>query len=285
MLVEIGIHISIRILPTEFLLDIGCPRHEQFQFFVGLVFLQVRQLHQHMLEISKRFNTVCLCTFHQGIHNGAGLSSFCGIAEQPVLSAKGKGADGVLCQVVGDRHFAIAQKCRKRLLLVQAIAYRFLQFASLFRMDCFQPRIILLQKGQFLVLAVFLAIFWFIGSAFPLLCKQLVAVLEANGGLAYRKAGYSKKFRAEHEADILLHQTAKKAFDELGMKKLPTVKSLQTEYAELMAQKKAAYSGYRQARDEMKELLTVKANVDRIMGYEEEKQTEKDHSQEQRQGR
>ena len=103
--------------------------------------------------------------------------------------------------------------------------------------------------------------------------------------VAYRKAGYSKKFRAEHEADILLHQTAKKAFDELGMKKLPTVKSLQAEYAELMAQKKAAYSGYRQARDEMKELLTVKANVDRIMGYEEEKQTEKDHAQEQSQGR
>lgn len=103
--------------------------------------------------------------------------------------------------------------------------------------------------------------------------------------VAYRKAGYSKKFRAEHEADILLHQTAKKAFDELGMKKLPTVKSLQTEYAELMAQKKAAYSSYRKARDEMKELLTVKANVDRIMGYEEEKQTEKDRSQEQNQGR
>ena len=103
--------------------------------------------------------------------------------------------------------------------------------------------------------------------------------------VAYRKAGYSKKFRAEHEADILLHQTAKKAFDELGMKKLPTVKSLQAEYAELMAQKKAAYSGYRQARDEMRELLTVKANVDRIMGYEEEKQTEKDHAQEQSQGR
>ena len=58
--------------------------------------------------------------------------------------------------------------------------------------------------------------------------------------VAYRKAGYSKKFRAEHEADILLHQTAKKAFDELGTKKLPTVKSLQAEYAELMAQKKGS---------------------------------------------
>ena len=30
----------------------------------------------------------------------------------------------------------------------------------------------------------------------------------------------------------------------------------------------------------MKELLTVKANVDRIMGYEEEKQTERDYAQE-----
>ena len=33
--------------------------------------------------------------------------------------------------------------------------------------------------------------------------------------VAYRKAGYSKKFKAEHESEILLHQTAKKAFDEL----------------------------------------------------------------------
>ena len=36
--------------------------------------------------------------------------------------------------------------------------------------------------------------------------------------VAYRKAGYSKKFRAEHEADILLHQTAKKAFVALTQK-------------------------------------------------------------------
>lgn len=37
--------------------------------------------------------------------------------------------------------------------------------------------------------------------------------------VAYRKAGYSKIFLAEHEADILLHKAAKKAFDELGAEK------------------------------------------------------------------
>ena len=85
---------------------------------------------------------------------------------------------------------------------------------------------------------------------------------------AYRKAGYSKKFKAEHESEILLHQAAKKFFDETGLKKLPTVKGLQTEYAALLAEKKSAYAEYRKARDEMKELLTVKANVDRLMGYD-----------------
>lgn len=64
----------------------------------------------------------------------------------------------------------------------------------------------------------------------------------------YRKAGYSKKYLAEHESDIILHKAAKKAFDELGLKKLPTVKTLQTEYAALLAEKKSAYAGYNAAQ-------------------------------------
>ena len=86
--------------------------------------------------------------------------------------------------------------------------------------------------------------------------------------VAYRKAGYSKMFLAEHEGDILLHKTAKKHFDGLGLKKLPTVKTLNAEYAALLAEKKAAYGEYRNAREDMKELLTAKANIDRILGKE-----------------
>lgn len=84
--------------------------------------------------------------------------------------------------------------------------------------------------------------------------------------VAYRKAGYSKKYLAEHEDDILLHKAAKIAFDELNVIKLPTVKNLQAEYSALLAEKKVAYADYRKACDEMKELLTVKANVDRLLG-------------------
>lgn len=89
-----------------------------------------------------------------------------------------------------------------------------------------------------------------------------------NTYAAYRKAGYSKKFRAEHETDILLHQAAKKAFDELGYgkgKKIPTVASLRSEYATTLDEKKKAYAGYRQAKADMRELLLVKENVDRLL--------------------
>ena len=99
--------------------------------------------------------------------------------------------------------------------------------------------------------------------------------------VAYRKAGYSRKFREEHEQEILLHQAAKNAFDEMGVKKLPKVKDLQAEYAKLLEEKKKTYAEYRRSREEMRELLTAKASVDRLLKMDEEqkKEQEKDHGQ------
>lgn len=89
----------------------------------------------------------------------------------------------------------------------------------------------------------------------------------------YRKAGYSKKYLAEHEADIIIHKAAKKYFDGLGLKKLPTVKSLNAEYTALLAQKKAAYAEYNAAKKEQRELLIHKANVEQILGLGEQEKT------------
>lgn len=65
------------------------------------------------------------------------------------------------------------------------------------------------------------------------------------------------------------------------MKKLPKAKELQAEYAELLADKKKAYAEYRRSREEMRELLAAKANVDRLLKMEAEHdaQKEKDHDQ------
>jgi len=112
--------------------------------------------------------------------------------------------------------------------------------------------------------------------------KELDAKLTANADLQkhivtysktrqtyieYRKPGYSKKFRELHEADIILHQASKKFFDDLGYgkgKKLPTITSLRNEYAPLLEEKKKAYREYRQAKIEMRDILTAKQNVDRL---------------------
>ena len=83
--------------------------------------------------------------------------------------------------------------------------------------------------------------------------------------VACRKAGYSKEFYEAHTADLLLHKAAKQAFDALGTNKVPTVKSLNMEYAELLSAKKKAFTEYTNARAEMREVLTVKANVERIL--------------------
>ena len=87
--------------------------------------------------------------------------------------------------------------------------------------------------------------------------------------VAYRMAGYSKKFVAEHEQEIRLHQAAKEGFSALGTQKIPKVKAIQAEYDALREKKKQAYAAYHQAQDEMRQLLTVRANVERILGIEE----------------
>ena len=78
----------------------------------------------------------------------------------------------------------------------------------------------------------------------------------------YRKVGYSKAFLEAHREEITLHKTAKAAFDEAGLQKLPKVKELDAEFAELLTKKKAAYSDYRKARNEMQQLMKAQKNVE-----------------------
>ena len=88
----------------------------------------------------------------------------------------------------------------------------------------------------------------------------------------YRKSGYSKKFLETHREAIELHRAAKAAFDDAGLKKLPKVKELNAEYAELLAKKKAIYPAYRKAREEMQPLLRAQNNVELFFAEEKNRQ-------------
>lgn len=97
--------------------------------------------------------------------------------------------------------------------------------------------------------------------------------------VAYRKAGYSKKFFEAHREEITLHRAAKEAFDQLGVKKLPRIQELNAEYAQVLTGKKKAYAEYRAARSEMQEYVKARKNVEQFFALEREE--EQRHQQEQ----
>ena len=96
----------------------------------------------------------------------------------------------------------------------------------------------------------------------------------------YRKLTGRKrdKFFEQHTSEITSCQSAKRYFDSLGSKKLPSMQSLKQEYAMLQAENKKRYLEYKQAKEKMIELLTAKNNVERILGVTG-KEKNHDHQQ------
>lgn len=97
----------------------------------------------------------------------------------------------------------------------------------------------------------------------------------------YRKAGYSKKFLEAHREEITIHKAAKAAFDELGVRKLPRVKDLSIEYAEVLAAKKQIYAEYRLAKNGAQELLIVQQNIASLYDAERKEEEQKRRKDEQ----
>ena len=101
----------------------------------------------------------------------------------------------------------------------------------------------------------------------------------------YRKAGYSKKYFEEHREEITLHKAAREAFSNLQEKKIPKIKELNEEYAELLAHKKEWYSEYRKVKKEMQDMVRAKHNVDEFLGIYDSSEKTKEKNSERDSGR
>ena len=94
-------------------------------------------------------------------------------------------------------------------------------------------------------------------------------------------AGLKPKRGLDYYAKVYSYKAAKKAFDELGVKKLPTVKSLQEEFAEKLAEKKGAYAELKKVRDELRDLTVHTANYEELRDLaERDPRKEKEHGRE-----
>ena len=84
----------------------------------------------------------------------------------------------------------------------------------------------------------------------------------------YKASRYSRKFFDAHADEIEQHRAAKQYFNAHGITKLLKVKDLSTEFDKLVAEKRAAYAEYRTIRDEHRELLVHRHNVETFLGEE-----------------
>ena len=115
--------------------------------------------------------------------------------------------------------------------------------------------------------------------------KQTEQAMKTNAGLKaatvqyaktrpvfeqYKATKYSRKFLAEHEADLELYRAAQAEMRSLlGGAKLPKMDVLKEEGRKLTAKKKQLYGEYQKARRDMQEIVTIKANIGTLMGYTE----------------
>ncbi len=105
--------------------------------------------------------------------------------------------------------------------------------------------------------------------------KQLLAYIKtkpARDGLKAQKTEKARRnYREQHESDFIIAEAATRFFKAQGISKLPASKALQTEIEQLTKEKNALYNEYREKKANVRELQTVKSNLDKILRREPER--------------
>lgn len=111
--------------------------------------------------------------------------------------------------------------------------------------------------------------------------KQIITYVKTKDVYAeYRKHGYSKIYLEEHRTEIELHKAAKKYFDEIGLEKLPRVKTLNEEFQKTLQEKRALYQEYKSTKDKMKNFEIARKNVETILDIDRKKPKQKQQKRE-----
>lgn len=84
---------------------------------------------------------------------------------------------------------------------------------------------------------------------------------------SYKATKYSRKYLAEHSTELADFRAAQADMREiLSGEKLPQMEDLKEKRRRLAADKKQLYEEYRQVRNDMREAIAVKSNIDYLLG-------------------
>ena len=99
--------------------------------------------------------------------------------------------------------------------------------------------------------------------------KQLLAYIKtkpARDGLKAQKTEKARRaYREQHESDFIIAEAATRYFKAQGISKLPASKALQAEIEQLTREKNALYNEYREKKESVRELQTIKGNIEQIL--------------------
>ena len=99
--------------------------------------------------------------------------------------------------------------------------------------------------------------------------KQLLAYIKtkpARDGLRAQKTEKARRaYREQHESEFIISESAARYFKAQGIQKLPASKTLQAEIEQLTKEKNALYNEYREKKENVRELQTIKGNIEQIL--------------------
>ena len=105
--------------------------------------------------------------------------------------------------------------------------------------------------------------------------KQLLAYIKtkpARDGLRAQKTEKARRaYREQYESEFIISESAARYFKTQGISKLPASKALQAEIEQLTREKNSLYNEYREKKENVRELQTVKSNLDKILRREPER--------------
>ena len=97
---------------------------------------------------------------------------------------------------------------------------------------------------------------------------------------AYQKSKDRSQFRSQHEAELVIFEAARSTLLAIqGDRKLPSLKSLQTEQEQLTQEQQRLYEERNQFKKQEKQITTIKANVDALLHIDQQGRTEKAQKQ------
>ena len=93
----------------------------------------------------------------------------------------------------------------------------------------------------------------------------------------YRRSPDREKFLRGHESKIILFEAAAKELKRLGAVPIPSPDRVEAELAELAARKGTLYAGYNASKQQLREMETIKQNIDSLLQVQREQEPKRSH--------